>query len=329
MMRRGRNAGLGERTLGLLQPVLGHGAVGDDGGPHAGAQRGDARAERRQHAAADDDVIGAVAEGDVDRDIGGMFQWRSHGVTLIPSVVGWAEGAPAHSRARRASIHSSTMRSCGTSREADRQVGGPVDRLARFEQTADGRDRILGLQQRPVGAALDALHDDVDIRLEPDRDRLVADAVAGLLAHEGAAAGGDHGRAAIEQPRDHPRLAVAEIRLAMGREDFRNGHTGMGRLDLDIGVEKRQAQPGRQPPADGGLAGAHHADQHDRTPSQSRRDVGLLGGARLCRCGGLGHQKLCGFAGLAPRCDSYTTPIDAVARDSCHGDGNMLDDFIG
>ena len=71
-----------------------------------------------QHAAADDDVIGAVAERDVDRDIGGMFQWRSHGVTLIPSVVGWAEGAPAHSRARRASIHSSTMRSCGTSREA-------------------------------------------------------------------------------------------------------------------------------------------------------------------------------------------------------------------
>src|SRR5829696_3865279 len=97
--------------------MLGHGAVGDDGGPHAGAQRGNARAERGQHAAADDDVIGAIAEGDVDRDIGGMFQWRSHGVTLIPSVVGWAEGPPTHSRARRASIHSSTMRSCGTSRE--------------------------------------------------------------------------------------------------------------------------------------------------------------------------------------------------------------------
>src|SRR5829696_5280861 len=103
--------------LGLLQPVFCHGAVRDDGGAHAGAQRGDARAERGQHAAADDDVIGAITEGDVDGDIGGMFQWRSHGVTLIPSVVGWAEGALAHSRARRASIHSSTMRSCGTSRE--------------------------------------------------------------------------------------------------------------------------------------------------------------------------------------------------------------------
>src|SRR2546429_931102 len=112
------NAGFGKRTLGLLQPVLCHGAVGDDGGPHAGAQRGDAGAERLQHATADDDVVGALAKRDVDRDIGGMFQWRSHGVTLIPSVVGWAEGATAHSRARRASIHSSTMRSCGTSREA-------------------------------------------------------------------------------------------------------------------------------------------------------------------------------------------------------------------
>src|SRR6185369_10692311 len=69
------------------------------------------------HATADDDVIGALAKRDVDRDIGGMLQWRSHGVTLIPSVVGWAEGATAQSRARRASIHSSTTRSCGTSRE--------------------------------------------------------------------------------------------------------------------------------------------------------------------------------------------------------------------
>ena len=35
------------------------------------------------------------------------------------------------------------------------------------------------------------------------------------------------------------------------------------------------------------------------------------------------------FAGFARGCDTYTTPIDAPARGSCHGDGNMLDDFIG
>ena len=257
-----------------------------------------------------------------------MFQWRSHGVTLIPSVVGWAAGALGAQPGAQgidAFVDDAVVRHVA---RGDREIGAPVDRLARFEQAADGRCRVRGLQQRPVGAAPDALHDHVDVGLEPDRDRLVADAVAGLLAHEGAAAGGDHGRAAVEQPRDHPRLAIPEIRLAMGFENIRDRHAGR-RLDLDIGIEKRQAQPGRQPPADGRLAGAHHADQHDRTPSQRRRDVGLLGGARVCRCGGLGHQKLCDFAGFAPRRATYTTPTDAVARDSCHGDGNMLDDFNG
>ncbi len=38
--------------------------VGDDKGLGARPQRGDARAERRQHAAADDDVVAARAERD-------------------------------------------------------------------------------------------------------------------------------------------------------------------------------------------------------------------------------------------------------------------------
>ncbi len=32
---------------------------------------------------------------------------------------------------------------------------------------------------------------------------------------------------------------------------------------------------------------------------------------------------------VAPLRATYTTPSDAVARDSCHGDGNMMDDSIG
>ena len=117
-------ASVSERSV-WLQPVLGHGAVGDDGGAHAGAQRGDARAERGQHAAADDDVIGAVAERDVDRDIGGMFQWRSHGVTLIPSVVGWAEGALGAQPGAQGIdtfVDDAVVRHVA---RADRQVGGP------------------------------------------------------------------------------------------------------------------------------------------------------------------------------------------------------------
>ena len=39
-------------------------------------------AQRLQHVAADDDVIGAIAERDVDGDGVGMFERRGHGVTL-------------------------------------------------------------------------------------------------------------------------------------------------------------------------------------------------------------------------------------------------------
>jgi hypothetical protein len=52
--------------------------IGDNRRPHPRPQRGDARAERLKYTAADDDVIGAVAEGYVDGNLGGMFQWRSH-----------------------------------------------------------------------------------------------------------------------------------------------------------------------------------------------------------------------------------------------------------
>ena len=65
---RGRNAGRSERRFGRLEPVFCDGAIGDDRRTHAGPQARDLFAERGQHAAADDDVIGAIAERDVDVD---------------------------------------------------------------------------------------------------------------------------------------------------------------------------------------------------------------------------------------------------------------------
>ena len=252
----------------LLEPMLGDVAVGDDGGARAGPQRGDPRAQRRQHVAADDDVIGAIAERDIDGDGIGMFQRRGHGVAPIVSdaCFGAAAAQPGMQRLD-AFIDDLFVRHVA---RPDREIGALIDRLALLDQAPDGGGGIGGLQQRTVGAALHPAHDDIGIGLEPDRDRLVADAAAGLLAHEGAAAGREHGRTAVEQPRDHPRLAVPEMRLAMGFENVRDRHAGR-RLDLGIGVEKRQPQPRRQPPPDGGFAGAHHADQHDRTRSQRRR----------------------------------------------------------
>ncbi len=111
---RAGDPGLRQRGLGLLKPVFCHVAVGDDGGPRAGPQRGDAPAQRPQHVAADDDVIGAIAERDIDGDRIGMFQRRGHGVTPILS---WVCVQPPHRKACRASMHSSTIFSCGTSRD--------------------------------------------------------------------------------------------------------------------------------------------------------------------------------------------------------------------
>src|SRR5438445_644230 len=82
-----------------------------------------------------------------------------------------------------------------------------------------------------IGAAAHTAHDDVVICLEPDRDRLGGNPGAGLLAHESAAAGRQHHRFAIQQTRDHPRLAVAEMPLAMAFKNLRYAHAGC-RLDL-------------------------------------------------------------------------------------------------
>jgi len=51
--------------------------------------------------------------------------------------------------------------------------------------------------------------------------------------------GREHARAIVEQPRDHARFAVAKIRLAMGRKDFRNRHARMRQFDLGVRIGER------------------------------------------------------------------------------------------
>ena len=132
----------------------------------------------------------------------------------------------------------------------------------------------IALQHRAVGggAALDPPHQHLEIGLEPDRDALLRDAGARLGVHVGAAAGRQHLRAAVEQARDHALLAGAEIGLAIGGENLRDGHPG-GRLDLGVGIDEGKAEPLRQPPADRGLARPHHADEHDRAPPERRQQA--------------------------------------------------------
>src|ERR1700759_2777251 len=97
--------------------MSGDGAVGNDRRPDTWPQRRHARSERAQHLAADDDVIGAPFEGDVDNDGIAMFQRGGHRAT--PATLGTSSSAAAapQSRSCNASMHSSTIRSCATSRE--------------------------------------------------------------------------------------------------------------------------------------------------------------------------------------------------------------------
>src|ERR1700760_2848173 len=91
------------------------GAIGDDCGPDPRPQRRDTLAERGQNVAADHDVIGAIAERNVYIDEVGVFQRRGHGTapTLSPPWV----ARPPQSFSCSASMHSSTILSCGTSRD--------------------------------------------------------------------------------------------------------------------------------------------------------------------------------------------------------------------
>ena len=89
------------------------------------------------------------------------------------------------------------------------------------------------------------------------------DAAARVRVHEGAAAGRQHLRPAIEEARNDALFAGTEIGLAVGGEDFRDRHAGRS-LDLGVGVHKTQSEALREPPANRRLAGAHHPHQHDR-----------------------------------------------------------------
>ena len=67
----------------------------------------------------------------------------------------------------------------------------------------------------------------------------------------------------LEQPRDDRDLAGAEIGLAMQLEDVLDRHP-RGLLDLLVAVDEVAVEPVGEAAADGGLARAHHADEHER-----------------------------------------------------------------
>ena len=121
-----------------------------------------------------------------------------------------------------------------------------------------------------------ALGEDIDRRVEPDGDRPLVEQLARARIDEGAAAGRDHPHLAVDQPRDQPPLAVAEILLAVALEHLGGGVAG-GVLDRRVAVDEGQAEPLGQPPPDRRLSHSHQPDEHHR-PVETLRQIHHLKG---------------------------------------------------
>jgi hypothetical protein len=108
-----------------------------------------------------------------------------------------------------------------------------VDHLAVRTVAAFHVDVGLGVKLAPLGrepfesfapvdiaqerASLEAsgpVGQQVDRRIQPDRDRPVVEHLAGARVDEDLAAGGDHPDLVVDQPGDQPPLAVAKVGFA-------------------------------------------------------------------------------------------------------------------
>ena len=161
-----------------------------------------------------------------------------------------------------------------------------IDGMALFHQPAQHLGGIAGIQQRPVRPPRHPPQQDRQAGAQPHAHRIATNRRPRLGVHIRPAPGRQHQRIARQQPPDHPPLPVAERRLAIAGEDFRDGAAGR-RLDLRIRIAERQAEPGRQPLADRGLSGPHQPDQHDAPPRHNvRQGEAFLQGGVACHDAG-------------------------------------------
>ena len=111
---------------------------------------------------------------------------------------------------------------------------------------------------------------------------------------------------AAQQAGDHLALAFAEIGFAVVLEDVLDRLAGR-LLDLLVGIDEGQLEPGGEPAPDGGLAAARHADQHERAAAEVRAD-----GEHASACG------LLGFASYAESDHLFLMPSGAAATTAWH-----------
>ena len=156
------------------------------------------------------------------------------------------------------------MRSLGA-RDMDRCLG--INRITLGREITKNLGRIAITQQRPGVAAADAVDQDVDARVKPDRCSLLQDQGARLVIDECASTRCNYLGFAIQQSCNHPALSVTKMILSITIKDFRNRQT-RGSLNLVIGVDKGQLELNRKAPSNRRLADAHqpHKDQGTAGP---------------------------------------------------------------
>ena len=154
----------------------------------------------------------------------------------------------------------------------DGEIGERIGRRPLFQQPTQRFFWVGGPQQRPIGLLAHPGEQNVKTRLQPDRETMPRNVVARGRIHERAAAGRQHQRSAVQKPRNHLALALAEISLAEPLEDLGNGQLS-ARFDLSISIDERQSELGRQAFADRGFSGPHHADKNNRAPAERRRHL--------------------------------------------------------
>ena len=158
------DAGRGEALGEAPEMKSGDGLVGDDRDARARQAAGDLDAGEVDDAAADQDVVGALAE--VDGDLGRRPRLGG----------GLAHCADARSADFAAEIVGKRGQDVvdhhvmGDVARLHVDVGLGVDRVALRDQPVDDRLGIGRLEERPVGAPLDPRQDQVAVGLEPDRD---------------------------------------------------------------------------------------------------------------------------------------------------------------
>ena len=130
----------------------------------------------------------------------------------------------------------------------DCYIGRGIDGIALVHQLLHDSFRILGLKQGTIGAFHHAFHEQRQIGLEPDRNAMGMNALAGFFVDKGATSGRQDLRAVFNQARDYAALAFAKIGLTMIVKNFGDGLVG-GNLDFMVGIDKGNFQLFSEPAA--------------------------------------------------------------------------------